>query len=171
LKLSPEKTMVTNITEGFDFLGWNFRKYKVGNRFKLIIKPSKGPVKSFLEKIKGMIDNKSIAMTQDILISSLNPVIRGWCDYHRSTCASKTFRYLDNEIFWTLYRWALRRHKNKGKHWVKSRYWHCENGSKWIFRTDEKTLLKLQSSEIKRHVKVVSEKSPYVDHEYFQERK
>ena len=50
LKLSPEKTMVTNITEGFDFLGWNFRKYKVGNRFKLIIRPSKGLLSHFLKR-------------------------------------------------------------------------------------------------------------------------
>jgi RNA-directed DNA polymerase len=78
LQLSPEKTCITHIEQGFDFLGQNLRKFDG----KLLIKPSKKNMHAFLEKIRGII-NANKSTSQEELIHSLNPVIRGWANYHR----------------------------------------------------------------------------------------
>ncbi len=76
LQLSPEKTVITHIEEGFDFLGQNVRKYKAGKQYKLLIKPSKKNVKAFLEKVREVVKaNKALSAGK--LIGKLNPIIRG----------------------------------------------------------------------------------------------
>ena len=88
LQLSDEKTIITHITEGFDFLGWNFRKYKDN---KLIIKPAKKSVKKVIDKIRKRIKENS-NQKQETLIKKLNPVIIGWSNYHQVVCAKETFK-------------------------------------------------------------------------------
>lgn len=62
LQLSAEKTSITPIEEGFDFLGQNVRKYQTGKRHKLLITPSKKNVKAFLEKIREIVKaNKAVS--------------------------------------------------------------------------------------------------------------
>lgn len=108
LQLSEEKTVITHIDDGFDFLGKNIRKYKG----KLLIKPSKAAIKSFLGKVRDIIkDNKSAK--QEILIHKLNPVIRGWVNNQRFVVSSEVFSRVDYEIYQCLWRWAKRRHKKK----------------------------------------------------------
>jgi len=119
LKLSEEKTLITHISKGFDILGWNFRKYNDG---KLIIKPSKKSIKSICTKIRGII-HKSIAMKSEDLIFLLNPIIIGWCNYHRSMCSKEAFKEIDKVVFEDLWKWARRRHKNKSYKWIKEKYW------------------------------------------------
>jgi RNA-directed DNA polymerase len=100
LELSQEKTRVTHIEEGFDFLGWNVRKYNG----KLLIKPSKKNVKTFLDKIRRIIKgNKTVKQVN--LINLLNPVIRGWVNYHKTQVAKETFSSVDHEIWKTLWQW------------------------------------------------------------------
>ena len=117
LTLSEEKTKITHIDEGFDFLGFNIRKYKG----TLLIKPSKKNVKEFLAKIKSIV-RKNQAIRQDKLIGLLNPVITGWGNYYKGCVAAKTFKNADAQIFYKLWAWALRRHRHKGKKWVYNRY-------------------------------------------------
>lgn len=94
LVLSPEKTCITHIGTGFDFLGQNIRKYDG----KMLIKPSKKNVKAFLEKVRGLVRaNKSASQLN--LIGLLNPVIRGWATYHQHVAASQTFGRADFEIW------------------------------------------------------------------------
>ena len=117
LRLSEEKTLVTNIADGFDFPGWNFRKYKG----KLLIKPSKKSRQNVMEKIHNAI-GLCKARTRDELIRRLNSIIRGWSSYHQGTVAKEVFSGIDCEIFKALWRWACRRHADKGKRWIKTRY-------------------------------------------------
>ncbi len=77
LQLSPEKTCITHIEQGFDFLGQNTRRY--GNR--LLTTPSKKNMHAFMEKVRGVIHSNRAAK-QENLIRLLNPVIRGWANYH-----------------------------------------------------------------------------------------
>lgn len=128
LRLSQEKTRVTHITEGFDFLGWNVRRY--GG--KLLIKPSKKNVQAFYGKVKGIISGNKAAK-QENLIRLLNPVIRGWAQYHRHQVASDAFSRMDALLFRALWRWAKRRHNKKGARWVKERYFHHIDTRKWTF--------------------------------------
>lgn len=110
LTLSEEKTMITHIDEGFDFLGYNIRKYNG----ILLIKPSKKSLKKFMQKIRGIIDSNK-GSKQESLIRLLNPVIVGWVNYYKNCVASDTFRKADYLIFEKLWQWARRRHPKKGE--------------------------------------------------------
>lgn len=79
LELSYGKNLLANINEGFDFPCWNFRKYNG----KLLIKPSKKSIKIFTETINQTI-KKGMAWSQEVLIAELNPIIKGWTNYHNS---------------------------------------------------------------------------------------
>lgn len=165
LTLSPEKTKVVNISEGFDFLGWNFRKHDG----KLLIKPSNKNVRGFLIEIRRVIDNNKSA-TQENLIRLLNPRIRGWAEYHKNQVSKETFSKVGHAIWKKLWRWARRRHPTKLARWVKDTYWPHHNGIKWNFGTevlDKKgnkvwlDLFKASSIPIRRHIKVKAQANPY----------
>jgi len=165
LQLSEEKTLITNIADGFDFLGWSFRKYNG----KLLIKPSKKSQQSVLEKIRKVI-SQCTGKTQDELIVRLNAIIRGWSSYHRGTVASRVFSKIDHEIFKALWRWACRRHPHKGLRWIKARYWKTVGTRKWVFK-DKSTLLLMADTKIVRHTPLKLDKNPYIDRNYFYFRK
>lgn len=133
LELSEEKTVITNINDGFDLLGWTFRKFKG----KLIVKPSKKAVKSFKEKLSETILKRGKAWSQDVLIKKLNQQIRGWTNYHQSVCASEAFTHIDYILFELLWRWAKRRHPHKGRWWVSTKYWHSRGNRSWVFSTKD----------------------------------
>ena len=94
LELSEDKTVITNIYKGFDFLGCNIRKY--GD--KLLTKPSKKNINTFLKKCRGTI-KACKATQQSVLINRLNPMIRGWVDFHKHNVAYNAFKYVDYQIF------------------------------------------------------------------------
>jgi Group II intron, maturase-specific domain./Reverse transcriptase (RNA-dependent DNA polymerase). len=156
LVLSSEKTSITHIENGFDFLGQNIRKYKG----KLIIKPSKGNVKVFLKKVRDTI-NKYRTATTDNLIRVLNPLIRGWANYHQHVSAKQTFSFIDHHIWQTLWRWAKRRHHNKSSAWIKSKYFTRKGSRGWVFGTKLTQLLSASKTKIIRHVKVKYNFNPY----------
>jgi len=129
LQLSEEKTKITSIYTGFDFLGQNIRKYGEG---KLLIKPSKDSVRSITATIK-MVVKRHRASTPDTLIKCLSPIIRGWCNYHRHVCASAHFNALDKYVWYATWRWAKRRHPRKSARWIKNKYFASEGANNWIF--------------------------------------
>ena len=155
--VSESKTLITHVDEGFDFLGWNFRKFKT----KFIIAPSKKSVKSICQKI-GKIVRKNLMQKQEILIKQLNPVIRGWCNYHRTSCAKKAFQTIDKYVFYSLWKWAKHRHSMKSKHWRKERYFHQEGTRDWIFKTAKVKLVFASDTKIRRHVLIKFEANPYL---------
>lgn len=167
LQLSQEKTKITHIEEGFDFLGQNIRKY--GG--KLLIKPSKKNIKTFLDGIREVVKGNKTA-TQENLISILNPKIRGWANYHRHVVAKETFSRIDMEIWRLLWQWAVRRHPNKPKRWIKKKYFSQIGFKDWNFSNDEARLLNISSVAIQRHVKIKGNANPFKDEYnlYFEKR-
>jgi RNA-directed DNA polymerase len=166
LELSDEKTLITHINDGFDFLGWNFRKYED----KLLVKPAEKSIKKFTEEISNKIE-RGKAWTQEALINNLNPIITGWTNYHRSTVASEIFSKLDSRIWNMLWHWAKRRHPEKSKQWIADRYWHSVENRNWVFSTDKKELKLLSDTKIVRHTQLRSDMNPYLDRDYFVLRK
>ena len=166
LELSDEKTLITHIDDGFDFLGWNFRKYEG----KLLVKPSEKSIKKFTEEIGTKID-RGKAWTKEALIDNLNPIITGWTNYHRHVVASEIFNKLDSRIWNMLWHWAKRRHPEKSKHWTADKYWQTKGNRKWVFCTDKKELRLLSDTNIVRHTQLRSEMNPYLDKDYFVLRK
>ncbi len=165
LELSEEKTIISHINYGFEFLGWNVRKYNG----KLLIKPSRKSVKSATNNI-GKVIKSYIGQSQDDLINKLNPIITGWSNYHQISVSSKIFSRIDDLIFRKLWSWALRRHRSKSKKWIKQRYWKIEGSRQWVFR-DKKKLKMMSDKKIIRHIMIKLDKNPYIDGKYFKKRK
>ncbi len=165
LQLSPEKTHIVHTDQGFDFLGWNFRKYDG----KLLIKPSKKNVKAFYHKVKEVIDaNKMVK--QEYLIRLLNPILKGWALYHQPVVAKQAYSRMDNLLFHALWRWAKRRHPNKSLQWIGKKYFRIQGSRSWVFATTmleengtkkEVALYSLASTPIERHRKVSGEYNPF----------
>jgi len=167
LMLSEEKTAITHIDDGFDFLGWTFRKFNG----KLIVKPSKTSIKSIIGKCSMIILKEGKASSQSDIVRRLNQVIRGWTNYHKHVVASHAFSNVNNTLYLLLQRWAKHRHPNKNKWWRLTRYWHENKGKPWVFMTDEYTLINLRRIHIVRHLNLQISKNPFLDKEYFCKRK
>lgn len=162
LILSPTKTIVTHVDDGFDFLGFNVRKY-AGT---LLIKPRKENVQRVLTKVRELIRARRQA-TQESLIRMLNPLIRGWANYYRHKVSKEVFGKVDHAIFQALWRWAKRRHRNKGLRWIKDRYWLQEGARNWVFACKSETsdrvvrLVRASDTPIVRHTAVKAAANPY----------
>ncbi len=165
LELSEEKTRITHIDDGFDFLGFNVRKY--GG--KLLIKPAKQAVKRYLDSIRGLIKANNAAKTEE-LIQQLNRKIRGWANYYRHVVAKKTFSHVDNHVFRALMTWIDRRHPNKSAEWKRRRYFRSDGLRNWVFFTKIRDglgqitcldLFHASSVPIVRHIKIQGKATPY----------
>ena len=165
LELSAEKTTITHIQDGFDFLGQNLRKYDG----KLIIKPSKKSIRSLLEKVRLLMKANPQAQAAN-LIRLLNPIIRGWAQYHRHVVSKAVFSDIDHRIFYIVWQWTTRRHPNKSAHWVRKSYFHFYKGNNWTFSakaTDPQGkqqrvyLFAASQVPIRRHIKIRAQANPY----------
>jgi RNA-directed DNA polymerase len=114
LELSSAKTRITPIEAGFDFLGQHVRKYNGG---KLLITPAKENVKAFLAKVRGVLKAHQQAKAGNLILH-LNPILRGWANYHRHVVSKRVFSKVDNAIDLALWRWAKRRHPRKSVAWI-----------------------------------------------------
>lgn len=166
LILSEEKTLITHISEGFDFLGLTFRKFKG----VLIVKPSKKSFERVKNAIRDVVLTYGKAQSQSVIITKLNSVLRGWANYHRNVNSKRTFSALGNYVFNILWRWASRKHSNKHLMKVLRKYWKPVGTRKWTFTDGKLVLFRIESTKIVRHWKCRSDKNPYIHLAYFQER-
>lgn len=176
LELSEEKTHITHIDDGFDFLGFNVRKYNG----KLLIRPSKSAVKNLKQKVRETVKRERTARA-DVLIHSLNPILKGWSQYYKSVAAKRTFADIDHWVWHKLYRWALRRHPNKGRRWIARKYFKqsllSKSRDKWVLTGKEKQgktvqIEKISLTPIIRHIKIRSNANPFLPEwePYFEDR-
>src|SRR6266700_5245027 len=117
LELSEQKTVITHIQTGFNFLGHTVRKHED----KLLITPAKGKVQILRQKISNLI-HSAMSLTQEQLLRQLNPLLRGWANYYRNGAAKGTFSKLDYYVFRKIWRWITRRHPTKSRAWKKQKY-------------------------------------------------
>jgi RNA-directed DNA polymerase len=177
LELSHEKTSITHIDDGVDFLGQNLRRYGT----KLLLKPSRKNVRTFLAETDEVIQQEGGHLSAGELIVRLNPKIRGWALDHRHASSKRTFAHVDSARVRKLWRWARRRHRQKSAAWVKSKYFTQPRDGRWRFRgtvRDEEGgqrtvfLVQTLATPIRRHVKVRGRANPYDPawELYFEER-
>ena len=164
LTLSQEKTKITHVKDGFDFLGFNVRKYNG----TLLIKPSKKSQKQFTEKLHDIIfSHKSVS--QQVLIEKLNPVLRGWGNYYKHVESKRVFSKTDHILTLQLKRWSYRRHTNKSSRWIKDKYFIKIGSRDWKFGFNYEgggkmhtfVLLKLADIPIERYIKVKKDANPF----------
>jgi RNA-directed DNA polymerase len=176
LTLSPDKTRVTHIDQGFDFLGQNLRKYKG----KLLIKPARKSVKALLRKVRGVVKANAQA-TAGHLIVQLNPILRGWANYHCHGVSKATFGMVAYRISDIIWRWAVRRHPRKSKTWLKQKYFHTVGSRNRVFfgqiegrdnQSHRIDLFDVAGVPIKRHIKIRNTANPYDPQwrDYFEQR-
>ena len=164
LELSMEKTRIVHIDDGFDFLGWTFRKFKG----KLLIKPSRKNVKAFYGKVKKIIA-ESLALPRKTLLQRLNPALTGWARYHQGVVAKATFSRIDHLIYWRLMRWGRRRHPRKTGNWIYNHYWlsagnRRQFGGRDVDRRGDPVrvfLYQMADTKIVRHTKVKGDYNPF----------
>ncbi len=173
LYMKDEKTHIVSSKEGFDFLGVNIRHYETGlyrsdkntkgEKTGLIrlIQPSKKAILKQYRKIADSLDNLKNASV-DVVISKLNPIIRGFSNYYQYYSSTERINKLDNLIFRKLLRWAKRRHPNKGMKWVSNKYFlsHATK-RKWEFSSAKFSLRKHTDTKIERYIQVKGEASIY----------
>lgn len=167
VELSLKKTKITHIDEGFDFLGFNVRKYSG----KLLIKPSKDSKLSILQKVKELLNSNKTAKVETI-IRTLNPLIRGWANYYSSGVSKEIFSYCDYRIHEMLWQWAKRRHPMKNAKWIKAKYFSRHGNRDWMFTSGKYDIFHMSDVPIIRHIKVQGNRSPYRanDGDYFDQR-
>lgn len=162
LQLNEEKTKILRADEGFDFLGFHIQHFK-GH---CITKPQKEKVLNLLKRIREWLkSHKDIPQAE--VINYLNPILKGWGNYYRGNASKDVFAYIDDQIWRTLWKWACRRHPNKGKRWIAQKYFTVKEG--WRLKANIKnrrgdmqpiTLTKLYDIPIIRHVQVKGTNSP-----------
>jgi RNA-directed DNA polymerase len=166
LELSHEKTQITHIEAGFDFLGQNVRRYRCG---KVLTKPSSSNVKTFLTKIRETIDNSG-SLTAGEMIQRLNQQIKGWTMYHRYAASKRTFNYVDHRIFQMVWHWCRRRHPKKSWRWIKTTYFPPDGHRHWVFtgklfnqKGQGRPIQLMEAAQVRiiRYVKIRSAVNPY----------
>jgi RNA-directed DNA polymerase len=175
LHLSEEKTHLCHIEEGFDFLGFNVRKYNQ----KLLIKPSRDKVASFMARIRDYIKS-NVSAPADQFLRGLNSRLRGFANFYRHVVSKKTYSEIDQQVYQLLRNWMLRRHRNKTLAWCKRKYikrW----GTRWQFtvstvksdKVKSIRLFQVADLPIIRHIKVRGKAHPYDPFyaEYFEQRR
>ena len=172
LELSEEKTVITHIEDGFDFLGCNIRWYKD----KLLTKPSKKNYKAIVSKVREII-KQNPSMKQEDLIRKLNPVIRGWVNFQKYNVSSQAFERFDFDVWRCLWRWCKRRHPKKGHKWIAKKYFRRVGTRYWTFSVNmadsfELHLIYATDTKIVRWLKTKSEATPFDERftEYFEDR-
>jgi RNA-directed DNA polymerase len=182
LELKASKTRLTHTLHehegesGFDFLGFTVRQFPVGkyqsgkNRhgktlgFKTLIKPSQRNLIQHEKRMRSIMRTHKTA-TQAVLITRLNPMIRGWSNYYSTVVSKASFSKADNHLYQLLKVWAQHRHPNKSHHWITRKYWRTVGNDRWSFARDFRgklhRLLKHSETPIKRHIKVQGMRSPF----------
>jgi len=164
LELSHDKTVITHIDDGFNFLGQNVRKYNG----KMLITPSRESMRSLRVEARKIINNSG-SMTAGQMVRRLNPLLRGWAQYHRHVVSSTAFRSLDNYIWHALLRWGRRRHRDRSVNWVLQKYFPRHEGRRYVFtgfvgEPDAPRLMRvyrLDSTPIRRHLLVRGAANPF----------
>jgi len=175
LVLSEQKTVITSIDKGFDFLGHTLRKYGA----KLLITPAKKKVQRLRDKI-GQVIHSALGQTQETLLRQLNPILRGWANFYRHGAAQRTFAKVDHYVFHQLRRWATHRHPGKSAAWKKQKYFSAAGNGVFSVKVQRANgenrvlpVYQLAKTKIERHIKVKGEANPFDPRytEYFQKRR
>lgn len=179
LELEENKIRVIDISEGFDFLGFNVRRYPASSKDKLLIKPSKDSIKKFRQKVADTVKD-CYGHNVEVLIRKLNPIIRGTANYWKAEVSSKVFSAMDKYIVNITYRFLAKTHHNKNHIWIKKRYFRKDirgiSKNRWILSSSTQMnlqLIKMSWTHIERHILIKFKASPFNSNlsKYFYYRK
>jgi len=161
LALSPRKTRITTIEEGFDFLGFTFREYPTEARavgYKkgiFLVTPAKVNVQAFKKRLKRTL--RSLQQRPPlVVIVKLNPILRGWAQYYRPFNSKKAFGSVRRYLWTLVWKWCRNRHPTMALQTLRRKYFKRVGGNAWVFHArnaDNRpaTLVQLAWIKIERH--------------------
>jgi RNA-directed DNA polymerase len=123
LTLSPEKTQITHVDDGFDFLGFRIQRRPWRGRTVAYSFPSQRAFRDAKHRIKELTGHHTTNLSLDQLVHALNPILRGWTNYHRHAASKRCFDYLDHYLWWRVVLWLRKKHKRLTWQQVRRRYW------------------------------------------------
>jgi RNA-directed DNA polymerase len=142
LRLSPDKTLITHIDEGLDFLGWRIQRHRKRgtSQYYVYVYPSKKAVLAVKRKVKTLRRTVEPNQPLDDLLRRLNAMLQGWCGYFRAGVSSAVFSYLSHYVWQTVWRWLRRKHRKTTWNQLRRRY--CGGG--WWPASEERELIDLE---------------------------
>src|SRR6266700_321059 len=160
LAFNEDKTRIVRLSEGFDFLGFNVRRYDG----KLLIKPGKAAIGRVKKRLAAEMRALRGSNAKAVL-AAIVPVTRGWSAYYRCVVSKRVFTSLDDYMWKLTYKWARYSHQNKPRTWIISRYYGTFNAARhdrWVFgdRDSGGYLPKYAWTKIVRHCMVTGTASP-----------
>ena len=175
LELSEEKTKLSHINKGFDFLGFNVRKYDG----KLLIKPQDGKPAALVSRLRAEL--KSLhGLAFHVVIMKLNRILRGWAYAYRRLVAKERMDWVDEQVYHLVVNWLKREYrrltwskisKQYYRH-IRGRYRFCASYKRADGKVKHVDLFRTSDLPIRYHIKIRSEANPYdpAFGEYFDER-
>jgi Group II intron, maturase-specific domain/Reverse transcriptase (RNA-dependent DNA polymerase) len=131
LTLSPEKTAVTHVDDGFDLLGFRIvRRPWRGDKRVAYTFPSRRALREVMHRIKTLTNRSTTNLSLDQLIHVLNPILRGWANYYRHAASSRCFAYLSHYVWWRVIRWLRKKYPRLTWKQIRRRCW----GHHWTGR-------------------------------------
>ena len=115
LKLSDEKTRITHVNDGFDFLGFNIRRYKPEGRWVVHLRPAQSSVARVTIKLKVLTSGRFTLLDEVTRLSTLNAVVRGWCNYYRHTSLQNDLEQISRYTWHRYHKWLLKKFKGSRK--------------------------------------------------------
>lgn len=146
MELSAEKTLVTHVDEGFDFLGHRVSRVPWKGRRVALTRPSKKSLASIKRKVKSLTTRGTCNLALKDLLHAVNPVLRGWSTYFRYDAAKHTLGYVDNFAWWRVFRWLRKKHPTRTWRHLKARYcagrWRLQDDGIELFRPSRIPILR-----------------------------
>jgi RNA-directed DNA polymerase len=131
LTLSPEKTAITHVDDGFDLLGFRIKRrpWRANKRVTYAF-PSQRALREVMHRIKTLTNRGTLNLSLDELIHALNPTLRGWTNYHRHNASKRCFAYLSYYLWWRVIRWLRKKYPRLTWKQLRRRCW----GRNWTSR-------------------------------------
>ena len=131
LTLSPEKTAITHVDDGFDLLGFRVKRAPWRGKKRVAYTfPSKRALREVMHRIKTLTNRSTLNLSLDELIHALNPILRGWANYYRHVASRRCLAYLSHYLWWRVIRWLRRKYPRLTWKQIRRRCW----GHHWTSR-------------------------------------
>jgi RNA-directed DNA polymerase len=138
MELSVEKTFITHVDEGFDFLGHRVRRVPWKGKQVGWTYPSKKSLNAIKHKVKSLTTRSTTYLSLKDVLYAINPALRGWSTYFRYDASKRTLAYVDHFAWWRVFRWLRKKHPKRTWKYLKGRYcggrWTLQEGGVELFR-------------------------------------
>lgn len=147
MELSVEKTLITQVDEGFDFLGHHVRRVPWNGKRVAWTCPSKKSLDAIKRKVRALTTRATLHLSLKSLFSRLNPVLRGWATYFRYDASKRTLAYVDHFAWWRVFRWLRKKHSGRTVKYLRARY--C--AGRWDFQDDGVACFRPSKVKVERY--------------------